>query len=163
MRQLARPWLQISVGQISVGQISVGLCLGLPLGLFALLVPVGAIAPAAQAGTCAAKCGPKPVRFVPGSSVKVEVVNNTTSLLFLEEIAGSDPIPVAPSRSFQLTRRVGTIDNASVVFWDSFGFPVRAKVSQPQGNLLRIEVSPGYEPPGDRSVYLRDDGSIAVL
>ncbi len=138
-----------------------GTCLGLLLlgSSFAALVPS---APA-QAGTCASNCGPKPVRFVPGKPVEVEVVNQTAGLILLEEVQGSDPIPVAPTRSFRLTRRGDTIDNSSVVFWDSLGLPLKAKVTQPKPQLLRIEITPGFRPPGDRSVYLRDDGSLAVL
>ena len=134
------------------------------LGLLGLWGPAIALAPApVRAGTCASQCGPKPVKFVPGSRVEVEVVNQTASILLLEEVEGSDPIPVAPSRSFRLTRQGGTIDNSSVVFWDTDGFPVKVQIKQPQENLLRIEVLPEFNPPGDRSVYLRDDGSVAVL
>ncbi len=148
-----------------LSQLLPKLSLGLSLGVLSLLVPAIAIAPTpmAQAGTCASNCGPKPIRFTPGQAVKVEVINKTASIILLQEVAGSDPIPVAPSRSFQLTRRGGTVDNSSVVFWDAAGFPVKVKVSQPQGNMLRLEVMPEFDPPGDRSVYLRDDGSVSIL
>ena len=135
------------------------------LGLLALLVPAAVTlsTTTAQAGTCASSCGPKPVRFIPGEQVQVELVNRTAGLILLEEVQGSDPIPVSPTRSFRLTRRGGTINNSSVVFWDAQGFPLEVKISQPQKDLLRIEVNPGYRVPGDRAIYLQDDGSVQIL
>jgi len=141
------------------------LSLAFSLGLLSLLLPPAVTLPVApaQAGTCASKCGPKPVRFIPGEQVKVELVNRTAGMILLEEVQGSDPIPVSPTRSFRLTRRGGTIDNSSVVFWDSLGNPLEVEVSQPEQDVLRIEVNPGFRAPGDRSIYLQDDGSVQIL
>jgi len=152
-----------SLGQ--PGQLS----LAASFGLLALLLPAAIALPIvlptapAQAGTCASQCGPKPVRFIPGDPVKVELINRTAGLILLEEVQGSDPIPVSPTRSFRLTRQGGTIDNSSVVFWDSLGNPLEVEVSQPKQDVLRIEVNPGFRAPGDRSIYLQDDGSVQIL
>ncbi len=141
------------------------LSLALSFGLLSLLLPAAITLPTApaQAGTCASNCGPKPIRFIPGEQVKVELVNRTAGMILLEEVQGSDPIPVSPTRSFRLTRRGGTIDNSSVVFWDSLGNPLEIEISQPQKDVLRIEVNPGFRAPGDRSIYLQDDGSVQIL
>jgi hypothetical protein len=141
------------------------LSLAASFGLLSLLLPAAVTLPPApaQAGTCASNCGPKPVRFIPGELVKVELINRTAGIILLEEVQGSDPIPVSPTRNFRLTRQGGTTDNSSVVFWDAQGFPLEIKLSQPQKDLLRIEVKPGYRVPGDRSIYLQDDGSVQIL
>ncbi len=141
------------------------LSLALSFGLLSLLLPAALTLPTApaQAGTCASSCGPKPIRFIPGEQVKVELVNRTAGLILLEEVQGSDPIPVSPTRNFRLTRQGGTVENSSVVFWDANGFPLEVKISQPQKDVLRIEVNPGYTVPGDRSIYLQDDGSVQIL
>lgn len=141
------------------------LSLAASFGLLSLLAPAAITLPTApaQAGTCASNCGPKPVRFIPGQQVKVELVNRTAGMILLEEVQGSDPIPVSPTRSFRLTRRGGTVENSSVVFWDSLGNPLEVKVSQPSQDVLRIEVNPGFRAPGDRSIYLQDDGSVQIL
>lgn len=136
------------------------LCLALPLGLAAAALPIAA---PAQAGTCASNCGPRPLRFIPGELVQVELANRTTGVILLEEVQGSDPIPVSPRGSFRLTRQGGTVKNSSVVFWDAQGFPLQVELSQPQQDVLRIEVNSGYTVPGDRAIYLRDDGSVQIL
>jgi hypothetical protein len=124
----------------------------------------GLIAPPVAAGTCASNCGVRPIRYKTGQLIKVEVVNFTSGLLLLEDVQASDPIPVAPSRTFRLTRRSATeAPNGSVVFWDSQGLPLEATIKQPKADVLRIEIRPSYYPPGSRSVYLRDDGTVAVL
>lgn len=160
---------QTSNGQTSrLGRLGLGGVAGLAaiaLGMMpALVVPTPAIA-----GTCSSNCGPKPLRFQPGRLIQVEVVNYTRGLVLLEDVQGSDAIPVAPSRTFRLTRRTSTespdgrYTNGSVIFWDAQGLPLKATVKQPQPNVMRIELRPAYRPPGDRSIYLNDDGSISVL
>lgn len=117
----------------------------------------------AVANTCA-NCGRQPIRFKTGKPVRVEVVNFTAGLVLLEDVQASDPIPVSPGRTFRLTRRTSTEGpNGSVVFWDAQGLPLRATVRQPVIDLMRIELRPWGQQPGDRSVYLEDDGRVSVL
>ena len=56
-----------------------------------------------------------------------------------------------------------TDPNFSVVFWDAIGLPLKVNILKPDARTLRIEVRPGGSPPGDRSVYLKDDGRVTIL
>lgn len=134
------------------------LCLG---GLSLLPVTVIPLHPApVQAGTCASHCGPAPLQFTPGSYITVEWVNLTANVVEVQESEGSDPIPLAPGRSLQLYRLVTTRENSSLVFWDTLGLALKAQLSKPEPDLLRVELVSSYEPPGDRSLYLRDNGQV---
>jgi hypothetical protein len=132
------------------------------LTLAQLLIPLKTI-PEVSAGTCASHCGPAPLQFEPGDYIQVELVNYTPNLIEVQESQGSDAIPLHPGRVIRLNRWGTTVVNSSLVFWDSLGLALHAKVLKPKDNLLRVELYPGYYPPGDRSVYLRDDGQIEVF
>ena len=119
--------------------------------------------PQALAGTCASQCGPSPLQFEPGERIQVELVNYTANLIEVQEAQGSDAIPLHPGRVIRLERWGTTIVNSSLVFWDTLGLALEAQISKPSDQLLRVEIHPGYHPPGDRSVYLRDDGQVEVF
>jgi hypothetical protein len=93
----------------------------------------------------------------------VELVNYTANLIEVQEAQGSDAIPLHPGRVIRLERWGTTIVNSSLVFWDTLGLALEAQISKPSDQLLRVEIHPGYHPPGDRSVYLRDDGQVEVF
>ncbi len=115
------------------------------------------------AGTCASQCGPKPIQFTPGQYIRVEVVNSTSSLVKLEKLYGTDPIPLQPGQKLQLEILDGTLTYVSLVFWDEMGSPLTAIVSKPNFGTLRVELRPNWHSPGDRSLYLREDGRVNVL
>ena len=48
----------------------------------------------AIAGTCASKCPPPPLAFIPGQLVNIQVTNNTQSIVLLQKVAGTSPIPL---------------------------------------------------------------------
>lgn len=121
--------------------------------------------PIATAGTCvaASSCGRQPIKFIPGQRITVEVVNLTESVVQLQKIAGTDPVAISPGQVFSFARGGKTEPNFSVVLWDAIGLPVKVNILKPEARTLRIEVRPGGRPPGDRSVYLKDDGRVAVF
>ncbi|MEP0817416.1 MULTISPECIES: hypothetical protein [Trichocoleus] len=121
-----------------------------------------AISPA-WAGTCASRCGPKPLQFTPGQRVSVEVVNQTASLVQVQKVFGTDPVPMRPGQELKFVQGGGTEPNISVYFWDETALPLQARLSQPNPKTLRIEIRPGGRPPGDRSVYLLNDGRVAIF
>lgn len=119
----------------------------------------------ARAGTCAgANCGPQPVQFIPGQRINVEVVNLTNSILELQQVEGTSRVAVNPGQVLSLIRG-GTTEkpNFSLVLWDVQGLSLQVKILKPEARTLRVEVRPGGRPPGDRTVYLRDDGRVAVF
>lgn len=117
------------------------------------------------AGTCVARtsCGRQPIQFVAGQRITVEVVNLTESLVQLQQISGTAPLPISPGQVLSFVRGGTTDPNFSVVFWDAIGLPLRVNILKPEARRLRIEVRPGGSPPGDRTIYLRDDGRVAVF
>lgn len=115
------------------------------------------------AGTCASKCPPKPLQFIPGQSITVEVVNQTASIIEFQKVYGTNSVPMRPGQSLRFNRGGGTDPNISVFFWDVTALPLAARLSQPDSQTLRIELRPGGRPPGDRSVYVLNDGRVAIF
>ncbi len=119
----------------------------------------------ATAGTCVAatSCGRQSIQFIPGQRITVEVANLTESVVQLQQVSSTDPLPISPGQVYSFVRGGRTDPNFSVVLWDAIGLPIKVELLKPQARTLRIEVHPGGRPPGDRSIYLRDDGRVAVF
>jgi hypothetical protein len=83
--------------------------------------------------------------------------------VLFQEAGGSDPIPLPPGRTLRLPRLTTTIENASLTFWDSLGLAVKATLTKPQADVLRVQLLPDYDPPGEGTIYLRDDGRVEVF
>lgn len=119
----------------------------------------------AIARTCVAatSCGRQPVQFIPGQRVTVEVANLTQSIVQIQQLYATDPLAVNPGQVRSFVRGGNTDPNFSVVLWDAIGLPLKVDILKSEARTLRIEVRPGGRPPGDRTVYLRDDGRVAVF
>lgn len=120
--------------------------------------------PAVVAQTCTVpNCGPRPLQFVPGQRIRLEIINRTSSLVRLEKVFNTDAFPLLPGQQVDLDMGGGTEPNISLVFWDETALPLRTTLSKPNTRTLRVEIYPGGRPPGDRSVYVRDDGRVAIF
>jgi hypothetical protein len=119
----------------------------------------------ARAGTCVAatSCGRQPIQFIPGQRITVEIVNLTESVVQLQKVSGTDPVAISPGQVQSFVRGGRTDPNFSLVLWDAIGLPLKLDIRKSAARTLRIEVRPGGRPPGDRSVYLNDDGRVAVF
>ena len=119
----------------------------------------------ALASTCVAgvDCPPPPVQFVPGQAIRIEIVNLTQTLVYLEKVQGEPPIDVIPGQLLTLATLGNSINNLSLLFWDNQGSILTLRPVKVNNTTLRIEVRAGAVFPGDRSVYLRDDGRVLVL
>lgn len=117
---------------------------------------------ATLAGTCASKCGPKPIQFTPGQSIRLEVVNRTMGIVKLEELQGTDPIPLRPGQELQFFQGDEIQPKLSLAFWDDMGSPLQATISKPDFATLRVELRPGKRNPGDRALNMLSDGRINV-
>ncbi|GAA6620771.1 hypothetical protein [Scytonema sp. NUACC26] len=115
------------------------------------------------AGTCASKCGRSPIEFTPGQHVRLEVFNATPRIIKVEKPYGFGQIPVRSGQQIHIEQGDGTEPNISVVFWDDTGQPLKAIVSKPDFGTLRVELRPSWQAPGDRSVYIQDDGRVNIL
>ncbi|WP_427157651.1 hypothetical protein ACQFX9_18930 [Aliinostoc sp. HNIBRCY26] len=115
------------------------------------------------AGTCASNCGPRPLQFTPGQRIRLEVVNNTSNIVELERIQGYRPISLRPGQKLQFSQEDNTGQNLSLVFWDEAGSALQAVVSKPNLATLRVEIRPTWRYPGDRSIYILNDGRVSVF
>ncbi|HEY9669816.1 MAG TPA: hypothetical protein V6D11_00030 [Waterburya sp.] len=130
-----------------------------------LLIGFTELCPIATARTCVAatSCGRQPIKFVPGQRITVEVANLTGRVVKLQKISGADPVTINPGQVLSFVRGGRTEPNLSVAFWDALGESLKLDILKPQARTLRIEVRLGGRPPGDRSVYLKDDGHVLVF
>ena len=119
----------------------------------------------AWGGTCVAgvDCPPPPVQFVPGQTIRVEIINLTDTLLSMEKLQGEPPTDVIPGQLLVLATGGNSINNLSLLFWDNRGSILTLRPVKINETTLRIEIRAGIQPPGDRSVYLRDDGRVLIL
>lgn len=119
----------------------------------------------ADAGTCVAatSCGRQSIQFVPGQRITIEVVNLTESVVQLQKISSTDPLAISPGQVMSFVRGGRTEPNFSLVLWDAIGLPLKIDIRKSAARTLRVEVRPGGRPPGERTVYLRDDGRVAVF
>lgn len=120
---------------------------------------------AAWAGTCVAgvDCPPPPVQFVPGQTIRVEISNLTDTLVYVEKVQGELPLEVIPGQVLIFTTGGNSINNLSLLLWDNRGSIFTLRPVKLNNTTLRVEVRAGVQPPGDRSIYLRDDGRVLVL
>lgn len=118
---------------------------------------------ATLAGTCASKCGSRPLQFTPGQHIRVEVINSTPNLIKIQKPSGTDAILLSPGQKLNLEQIEGTEPNTSLIFWSETGLSLQAVVSKPNFGTLRLELRPTWRSPGDRSLYIMDDGRINVF
>ncbi|MBF2066475.1 MAG: hypothetical protein IGS39_18945 [Calothrix sp. C42_A2020_038] len=115
------------------------------------------------AQTCASKCGPRPIQFVPGQLVRIEVANRTPRVLKLQKSGVSESLSIQPGQTFWFEQAPLTEPNVSLLFWDDTGRALSASLNKVNFGILRVELRPNWRQPGDRSIYVRDDGMINVL
>ena len=138
------------------------LCAIVLLGAPVLLPP--AIWPQLTAAeTCASDCPPAVLQFTPGQFVQIQIVNRTRNLVAIEKLAGRAPLILKPGEKLQYRRGGATDPNVSIVFWDTTGVFLKANLIKTGTDRLRIELRPGGENPGDRSIYIKNDGRVEVL
>lgn len=115
---------------------------------------------ATLAGTCASRCGVRPIQFIPGQRLRLQVVNATANLVKLEQIQDTRAIPLQPGQQLQLDN--DQQHNISLVFWDETGLPLQAVPSQVNSGTLRVELRRGRANPGDRSLDILGDGRVKI-
>lgn len=115
------------------------------------------------AGTCASQCGPRPMQFTPGQRIRVQVKNRTPRVIQLQKLAATEAISLKPGQELTLEHGHGTTPNMSLIFWDDTGLSIQANVSKPNFGTLQVEFRPTWSVPGDRSIYILNDGRVNVL
>jgi hypothetical protein len=117
----------------------------------------------ATAQTCSSQCTAKPLQFQPGQRIEVAVHNRTQSIIMMENTQGDRPIELRPGQKLKFYRGGSTDPNLSVAFWESTSTPLSLAFSKPKANLLQIEVRFARQAPGDRALYITNDGQIQLL
>lgn len=115
------------------------------------------------AGTCASHCGPRPLEFKPGQYIRVKVVNHTPRILKLEKLPEMQKITLQPGEEYSVDQANATQPNFSLLFWDDTGRSLQANPSKPNFGTLRVELRPSEKFPGDRSIYLLNDGRVNIF
>ncbi|XQQ06610.1 MAG: hypothetical protein EDM05_57120 [Leptolyngbya sp. IPPAS B-1204] len=121
------------------------------------------MAPATLAQRCTINCSSRQIQFTPGERIRILIVNRTSSLVQVEQVYGTNPIALLPSQEVEVDPNFGTRPNASLIIWDETHLPLRAVLFRPEINTLRVEILPGGRPPGDRSVYIENDGKVRIF
>lgn len=137
----------------------VGIGLGVGSGLAMQL----AFPPAVQSQTCASDCPAKPLQFDLTRRMTIQVVNLTQRTIAVEKVEGTLPVQLAGQGTLEFQRGGLTDPNPSIVFWEMTETPLKAKLSQPKPNVLRVELSFAAKKPGDRALYLRNNGRVELL
>lgn len=115
------------------------------------------------AGTCASNCGPRPLQFKPGQYLRVQVVNRTPRVLTLEKLPELRRVNLHPGKEYSVDIKSATAPNFSLLFWDDTGRSLQANISKPNFGTLRVELRPSEKFPGDRSLYILNDGKVQVF
>ncbi|HLO84614.1 MAG TPA: hypothetical protein VK203_06315 [Nostocaceae cyanobacterium] len=115
------------------------------------------------AGTCASRCGPRPLEVKPGQYIRLQVVNKTYGPLKIEDVQARKQMTLESGKELQLDQAGATEPNLSILFWDEDGRSLQGVVSKPNPWILRLEIRPSNRYPSDRSLYILNDGRVNVF
>lgn len=132
------------------------------IGQFLLLTLLSGLSSPVLAQTCVVNCGSRQVQFTPGQAIRLQMVNRTASLVQVQQVPLTDTIPLLPGSEVEVNSNFGTEPNLSVLFWDETSLAVRAVLSRPEPDILRVELLPANAP-GDRSLYIENDGKVRIF
>lgn len=149
--------------RLEITGITIGILWSVLLGLLGVGIMLKDSAQAEEVGTCANHCPPKPLQFTPGKRIQVQVWNRTGRPLFIEKVQGAKPVVLAGGGRIAFQRGGSTEPNASIVFWEQNETPLKAKLSQPKTDILRVELTFAAQKPGDKALFIRNDGRIDLL
>jgi hypothetical protein len=127
----------------------------------ALLVSGSTLAPQAVAADCVYQCESNEIQFLPGQSIKIEIVNHTRGRVELERVLDFDPYVMRPGQTISLNTLVGYGPDMSIVFWDENYLPIKVALHRPEANTLRIEFLPSGDY-SDQAVHLVNDGRVLI-
>jgi hypothetical protein len=131
--------------------------------LVAIGVAAGPSAPPATAQTCASQCAAPPIQFQPGQRIEVQVHNRTQTPIMMENTQGDREVILQPGQKLKFYRGGSTDPNLAIAFWDKTETPLNLALSKPKANILQIEVRFARQAPGDRAIYIANDGQIQRL
>ncbi len=127
-----------------------------------LLIPINSSVTLAE--TCASRCGTAPLHFTPGQYIRVKIVNHSYSDVKLEQLPELRKKTLKHGEKLQFDLRGGELSEFSLMFWDDGGRYLKGVVSKPNFGTLVLEIRPNSQDyPGDRSLYIRNNGEVGIL
>jgi hypothetical protein len=148
--------LEIRAMQRQLGQLAAMAIGTLGLTLINVTVPV-------MAQTCASQCDSKPIQFQPGQRIEVTVYNRTRSVIMMENTQGDRAVALKPGEKIKFYRGGSTDPNLAVAFWEDTATPLKLGLVKPKANQLEINLTFARQAPGDRALYILNDGAIQLL
>lgn len=133
----------------------------LALGLAIVSSLVGFSLPAA-AQNCTANCRSDQIQFTPGAHLDVEVVNQTSAVVYVQQVPLMAPDSLLPRQTANIGFKWGTAPNVSIRFWNNEDQPVKAYLFRPDENTLRVEVRNFAYELSDRAIYIQNDGRVLI-
>ncbi|HEY9879537.1 MAG TPA: hypothetical protein V6D29_13860 [Leptolyngbyaceae cyanobacterium] len=131
------------------------------LGFAVVSALVGLPLPLA-AQNCTENCRSDQIRFTPGDRLDVEVVNQSSAVVYVQQVPLMAPTPLRPRQTANIGFKWGTEPNVSIRFWNDEDQPIKAYLFRPAENVLRVEVRNfGYEL-SDRAIYIQNDGRVLL-
>ena len=118
--------------------------------------------PVALAAPCTTNCGSGQIQFTPGDRITVQVVNVGSRPLSLEQPPVLGPRLLYTGNTVEMQVGWTTQPNPSFFFWSQDRLPVRARLSRPAPNTLRVEVFNAPSEPSNRSVMIEADGRVVL-
>ncbi|ASC73810.1 hypothetical protein XM38_047830 [Halomicronema hongdechloris C2206] len=127
-----------------------------------LLTTSSLIAPVQANPDCRANCRSDQIQVTPGDPVAIEVINQTSVPVQVEQVPMIAPARLSPGETLWLDFGWGTKPNISIVFWSETEQPLKAYLFRPEDTSLRIQIRPFAYGPSDRSVDILDDGRVLI-
>lgn len=127
---------------------------------FVVATAVSPITSPVHAAECVYRCGSNEIRFAPGQSVKLEVVNRTGGRVSLERVLDFEPYGMWPDQVITIDAQVG-IGDLSVVFWEAAQRPIEVRLHRPETDTLQIELLPSGAV-NDSAVHIVNDGRVMI-
>jgi hypothetical protein len=121
------------------------------------------VAAPVMAQTCASQCEGKPIQFQPGQRIEVTVYNRTRSVIMMENTQGDRAVALKPGEKIKFYRGGSTDPNLAVAFWEDTATPLKLGLTKPKANQLEINLTFARQAPGDRALYILNDGAIQLL
>ncbi|HEY9761252.1 MAG TPA: hypothetical protein V6D07_01940 [Trichocoleus sp.] len=138
-----------------IGKLSAAFGFAVVSSLVALPLPL-----AAQ--NCTANCRSDQIQFTPGARLDVEVVNQSSAVVYVQQVPLMAPDSLLPRQTANIGFKWGTVPNVSIRFWNNEDQPIKAYLYRPSENTLRVELRNFAYELSDRAIYVQNDGRVLI-
>lgn len=114
------------------------------------------------AQNCTANCRSDQIQFIPGERLTVEVVNQSSRVVNVQQVPLMAPSVLSPGQTADIGFNWGTTPNIAIRFWNAEEEPIRAYLFRPAERTLRVEIRDFPWQLSDRSIYIQNDGRVII-